>query len=96
MAHTIPEEFLAGIDKAIDITDTNPTTQMPEFFLVEIPGCISLNISLNMQLFVELFEEYAFLKSPTGWLSDGVNIPPFSNNTVFDDTGIADKGVHSV
>ena len=38
VAYTVPEEFLAGIDETIDITDTNPTTQVPEFLLVEVPG----------------------------------------------------------
>ena len=55
MLHAIPEEFLAGVDKAIDIADTNTPSQVPEFLLVEIPGCVGLDISLNMKLLVELF-----------------------------------------
>ena len=38
VANTVPEEFLAGVNETVDITDTNPTTQMPELLLVEVPG----------------------------------------------------------
>ena len=96
MLHAIPEEFLAGVDKAIDIADTNTPSQVPEFLLVEIPGCVGLDISLNMELLVELLKEDTFLKGPAGWLSDGVHVPTLGDNTVFDDTRVADEGVHTI
>ena len=64
MSDTIPEEFLAGVDESIDIADANPSTEVPEFLLVVIPGRVSLNISLDVELLVELFEEDPLLKGP--------------------------------
>ena len=95
-SYTVPEEFLAGVDESIDIADPDTSTEMPEFLLVVIPGRVSLDIGLDMELLVELFEEDPFLKGPAGRLSDGIHIPSFGDDAVFDDTRVADEGVYTV
>ena len=96
VAISVPEEFLAGVNKAIDITDTDTSPQMPEFLLVEIPSRVCLDVSLDMEFLIELLEEESLLEIPAGWLSDGIHVPAFSDNAVFDDAGVTDEGVHAV
>ena len=64
MADTVVEELLALVVQTVVVADADTATKMPKPFLVVIPGRISLNMGYGMQLFVELLEEHAFLKTP--------------------------------
>ena len=96
MRIAIPVKLFTLIDESIDIADTNPTTKFPKLYLIEIPGRIGLNVGLHMEFLIELLEEESLLEIPAGWLSDGIHVPAFSDNAVFDDAGVTDEGVHAI
>ena len=96
MFQTVPVEFLRLIEKSVDITDTYPATQMPEFDLVVIPCRICLDITLGMELLIELFEEHPFLEGPSRGLAHCIDIPTLCDNLVFDDAGVTDQRVNPV
>ena len=96
MFQTVPPKLLTLVEQTIDIADANSSTKMPEFLLVIIPSRISLNVCLNMELLVKLFKKHTLLKGPAARFPDGIHIPPLSDNLVFDDTRVADKGVDAI
>ena len=54
----VPEQFLALVDESVhDVADTDSAAQMPQFLLIIIPRRIRLDISLNVEFLVELFEK---------------------------------------
>jgi hypothetical protein len=96
VSETVPEEFLRLVDETIDITDTNPSTKMPELLLVIVPGSVGLDIPFSMELLVKLFEEYSLLKCPSRWLPDSIHIPSLCYNLVFDYSRVTDKGINAI
>ena len=96
MGNTVPEQFFASEYKSVYITYAHSSTQFPQFLLIIIPRSIGLYITFYMKLLIKLFKENALFKSPTTGVLHGIDIPPFSNDAVFDDTRVADEGVDTI
>ena len=93
----VPEQFLALVDESVhDVADTDSAAQMPKLLLIIIPRRIRLDISLNVEFLVELFEKHAFLKRPARGILDDVDVPALGDNPVLDDTRIADERIDTI
>jgi hypothetical protein len=69
---------------------------MPKLLLVIIPGCIRLDISLQMELLVELLKKDTFLERPTRRIPDSIHIPAFSYDAILYHSRIADERIDAI
>ena len=91
----IPVELLRGETQAIFRQHAHAGTELPEMQLVIIVSRVALYICLDMKVLIELLKEEALVKGPARWVLDLIDIPPLSDDTVLDDTGVGDERVHA-
>ena len=92
----VPEELLAGKTQAVLGEYAYTATQFPHAALVKVVGGVALDVGLDMELLVKLFQEEGFVKNPTGGAAVLVDFPPLGDDAVLDDTRVGDKGVDTI
>ena len=96
MSDAVPPQLFTIEDKTIDVTDPYTATQLPQLVLVIIPRTICLDITLDMEVLVELLHEDTLVKGPACRILDGIDIPALGNDAILDDARVGNQRVDTI
>lgn len=96
MSVFVPRELFTCKTKSVLGKDAYPAIEFPDAQLVIIISRIALDITVDMEFVIKLFEEHAFDKGPPRRVLDRIHLPSFRHNAVLDDAGVTDKRVNSI
>lgn len=92
----IPGELLAGKAKTVLSEDAHTAIEFPDTLLIKIISRITLDIAVDVELLVKLFEQHTLIKNPAGRHTVGIHLPSLGNDAVLDDTRITDEGIDAI